>query len=455
MLFLDYVNDLCNSGMSLLQIEKSLIANRLRLFYEIKEKCLKINTFQGSNEVPTFPEIESIDVWYSSPKHHAIAASYLMQFWQKECLYHCQMSQMSLTPGTSWLSCDHTFKSVRNVGTIRQVEGRWIKQYKGLFCVMNAAGQVVTWKLTKNLSFEEVEDVLSNLNQRLRMQGLNLQEFYVDNCCALRSKLQAIFGMNLKVYLDVFHAVQRISRKIPKRHPFYYECLQSLRLVFLNPSDLGSKRTQQTPSIELLRKQILQFLNKWESITYNDKSVLPPAAINEVKSLLTHIQRGCLSGIPPGCGTTHNERLHRDLNSHMANSKYGVELAYALLTSSFYLHNEHIYANIEKRHAKPITAYCIQNKDKHVTVEKFGLVSMHSGQIPTREISGEEHTQMSKVLMKTLSHKEVQDTINRIEDDGCLLSDDTVDFQFSSEDALTLLKKVVSSFCVPVYERYV
>ena len=70
---------------------------------------------------------------------------------------------------------------------------------------------------------------------------------------------------------------------------------------------------------------------------YNDKCILPPAAITEVNSLLTHIQRGCLSGILPGRGTNRNERLHRELNKHMRQSRYGVELAYALLTKVFFL----------------------------------------------------------------------------------------------------------------------
>lgn len=35
-------------------------------------------------------------------------------------------------------------------------------------------------------------------------------------------KLQEVFGEDATVRLDVFHAVQRITRKIPKRHPFLF-----------------------------------------------------------------------------------------------------------------------------------------------------------------------------------------------------------------------------------------
>ena len=71
---------------------------------------------------------------------------------------------------------------------------------------------------------------------------------------------------------------------------------------------------------------------------------------------MKHIDKGCLSGIQPGCGTNRNERLHKQLNNILSNSRYGVELAYALLTSTFYLHNEEVAAKREKRTARPITA---------------------------------------------------------------------------------------------------
>ena len=48
---------------------------------------------------------------------------------------------------------------------------------------------------------------MQNLNRRLHAQRKNVKEFYVDNCCSWRNKLKSVFGEDLKVYLDVFHAV--------------------------------------------------------------------------------------------------------------------------------------------------------------------------------------------------------------------------------------------------------
>ncbi len=46
---------------------------------------------------------------------------------------------------------------------------------------------------------------------------------YVDICCSWRPKL---FGENLMVYLDLFHAVKRISSTVSKKHPLHYECIR-------------------------------------------------------------------------------------------------------------------------------------------------------------------------------------------------------------------------------------
>lgn len=44
-----------------------------------------------------------------------------------------------------------------------------------------------------------------------------LEGCVVDNCCTVQKKLQGIFGECINVKLDVFHAIQRIVQKIPKR----------------------------------------------------------------------------------------------------------------------------------------------------------------------------------------------------------------------------------------------
>lgn len=60
--------------------------------------------------------------------------------------------------------------------------------------------------------------------------------------------------------LDLFHAVQRVVSKIPKRGSKGSEIKElrrrlkeDLKLVFRDPSDLGTIRTKSTPSKEILK----------------------------------------------------------------------------------------------------------------------------------------------------------------------------------------------------------
>lgn len=73
--------------------------------------------------------------------------------------------------------------------------------------------------------------------------------------------------------------------------------MHSLRMVFRDPTDQGDIRKETTPSPDVT------FQVPWEDMKYNDKPILSPAALKEIKCLLAHVDRGCLSGIPPGGGT--------------------------------------------------------------------------------------------------------------------------------------------------------
>ena len=83
-----------------------------------------------------------------------------------------------------------------NIGISRDMDRKWITQYSGLFCVLNHLGQIVTWRLTPDQSFASVERFLIALRDRFLQQGVMVKEFYVDNCCTWRSKLQSVFGLS-------------------------------------------------------------------------------------------------------------------------------------------------------------------------------------------------------------------------------------------------------------------
>lgn len=235
--------------------------------------------------------------------------------------------------------------------------------------------------ITRSVAFDNV----SNLQYRMISQGMVVTEFYVDICCSWRKKLQEIFGTQLKVYLDLFCAVKRISSTISKKHPLYYECIKQLTLVFHDPTDQGEMRTRPTPSSEVMLQQLQSYEQKWKETEINGKSVLSKTFHNEISSLRKHIENGCLSGIKPSRGTNRNEALHKSLNKIMNASKYGVQLSYMLLTTFLYQHNERIAAKIEKRQCVLITEHINLHADIDVR-EAFGLIaSMKSATVQSSD----------------------------------------------------------------------
>jgi hypothetical protein len=103
------------------------------------------------------------------------------------------------------------------------------------------------WQFTKGTSFEQVRTVLEDLHCLSQEQGKKIQTVYIDDCCRLRSKIQSIFGTTVAVKLDLFHAIQRLS----KRHALYHQCLMDLRQVFRQNSDSGERRMADTPPEEI------------------------------------------------------------------------------------------------------------------------------------------------------------------------------------------------------------
>lgn len=161
-------------------------------------------------------------------------------------------------PISDYISFDHTFKIASNIGFLRQ-DGRWIPEYDAVFLVLNKYGQVVIWQLTKGTSFALVRPLLQDLMERSRNQ---IKTIYIDDCCKLRAKIKAVFGTAVSVKLDLFHAVQRVTKTISKKHAFAQQCVQEFCLVFRYEGDNGQKRLLETPSPETICHL---FVRKWEN----------------------------------------------------------------------------------------------------------------------------------------------------------------------------------------------
>ena len=130
----------------------------------------------------------------------------------------------------------------------------------------------MAWQLTKGTASENVKDLLNNLKHRFDRQRKDVKLCVTDNCCSWRGKIQQDFGSEMEVKLDLFHAVERVVRCIPKRHPFAYCCCQAFRLVVQDPSDSGESHVLPTPSKDVILENIAKFLNTWKDISPGDQA---------------------------------------------------------------------------------------------------------------------------------------------------------------------------------------
>jgi hypothetical protein len=237
------------------------------------------------------------------------------------------------------ISFDHTFKIASNIGYSRS-DGVWVTQYDSMFIVMNQEGKIIKWQFTKGTSLEQVRTILEDLNSLGLEQGEGIQTVFIDDCCKLRPKLRSIFGHNVEVKLDLFHAIQRITRTVSKRHSLYHQCVLDLRQVFRQRGDSGEKRTAETPPPDDINLNLSEFCRKWEEMCDSEgKQIWNTATTSAVENLQTHVRDGCLSNIQPGQGTNRNERFHRHLNTFFNKSKIGILLAYGLMTVLIHAHN--------------------------------------------------------------------------------------------------------------------
>ena len=127
----------------------------------------------------------------------------------------------------------------------------------------------------------------------------------MDDCCRVRNFYQCYFPL-VPFKLDIFHAVQRIVKTLPKGTVESQTFAKEVGLLFHRDGDIGEERMFATPDPDCIESNMVQLLFKW-------RGRLSVATVNAIENLRHHGQKVCIPEIPPCAGTTLNERLHRHL----------------------------------------------------------------------------------------------------------------------------------------------
>ena len=105
---------------------------------------------------------------------------------------------------------------------------RWFKLFNSLIIVMNQDKQIVSWHFTKSEKFDFIKDLMVRLKEH-NFEDINM--VILDNCCKWENKLTELFG-DVNIKLDPFHAIQRITKTIRKKHPFHNHICADLLIAF-------------------------------------------------------------------------------------------------------------------------------------------------------------------------------------------------------------------------------
>lgn len=292
---------------------------------------------------------------FAFPSEDLIRTYFLEHHNQHAHAYKNAINAVKLTT----LSCDHTFQICSNVG-YRRPDGTWVTVYDSLFVVMNESGQVADFQMVKSRDFDAVKPMFEDISRRSQSRGEVVVMCIIDNCCQWKLKLCSVFGEDTLVKLDIFHAVQRISKTLNRAHPHYMTALRDLRFCFRQENDTGKIRTKETPDRQKMLQNVDIFKQSWGSTVFTASS--QPA----LERLKIHIQKGCLEHIPPGAGTNRNERLHRMLNNSAAAVPHiGPELMQALLSVMFYAWN---HSRVSTRPCKPMWIQSKKSKSHNISM---------------------------------------------------------------------------------------
>ena len=271
---------------------------------------------------------------FPHPSNDILIDLYVAGFKLQEDCFAQAMSRLL----ARWMSCDHTFKSVANIGYKRPSDGKWIKLYNSVFCILNEKGEVLQWQFTRSENFNEVSAMFSDLRRRLQCQNTLLEGIIIDNCCKWKEGLTRFFP-ETPIKLDLFHAVQRFVKTLSKRNPYHRAVSRDYGLIFRDPKDHGERRTMPTPEPSVILHNLDQFLSKWKDFTHEGKQIITAKGEKAIKNIKNHILKGCLSNIPVGCCTSVQERLHREMKKILTSNRIGSELAYSKFSRFFFKNN--------------------------------------------------------------------------------------------------------------------
>ena len=115
------------------------------------------------------------------------------------------------------LCWDHTYELARKA----KVNNRSV--HPAVFSVLNEHNQVLGLKFVQSEEMDEASELLREVKQRLQVLGVNeIDAVYSDRCCQDKRLIMDLFPHLNRIGLDLFHAIQRLTKCISKRDKIFF-----------------------------------------------------------------------------------------------------------------------------------------------------------------------------------------------------------------------------------------
>lgn len=280
---LDLLETQILQGVSFLKVSEGLAALNFKEF-STRLECYSL--FSGSS--PSEPDKDIYDRFYSDmlysfPCNDNLIRIFLANFQTKQTYYEADMKKRAMH--SKIITCDHTFKVSKYIGARRGGDNKFVQQFHNLFIVLNDKREIITWQLTATTAFDEIKPLLEQL------RDTQISKVIVDDCCKVRAQYQSVFP-GIQVKLDLFHAVQRVTKSIPKGTEFSKQFSKEFGTIFRSNEDRDTVRKLPTPVPEDIETNLNNFLKRWNNFLKLDEL---KGTVAEMERLRNHIKKGCFN----------------------------------------------------------------------------------------------------------------------------------------------------------------
>lgn len=148
-------------------------------------------------------------------------------------------------------------------------------------------------------------------------------------------------------------------------------------------------------------KNLAGFELKWLTKRWNGNIILNAEGRKALQTRKTHIERGCLSGIPVQCSTSEKERIHRYLNAVLHTNRIGLDLAYQRCCRLFFRIN-----NVDKS-LLASKLCCPRLQESNLFVKTFGLptnVSILNGSTTMLDLKSGKNESTQRLTPSTIDY---------------------------------------------------